>query len=156
MEFITIRKHILESVHECEICGRRFNLEVHHKIPRVKGGTDDRDNLIVLCDCCHKEEHKQNRRTLQAIGIAKRQYGEEPIIKLGMRSFYLNLYERYGNYYNLDDVLEYINELFNNSSDYQTIDDPVICSKISCYRKLLYDEKPNENLMRYIGWESDK
>jgi hypothetical protein len=35
-------------------CGNTENLHVHHKIPKSKGGLDIIDNLISLCDCCHK------------------------------------------------------------------------------------------------------
>jgi len=31
----------------------RINLEVHHIIPRCKGGTDHPYNLITLCEKCH-------------------------------------------------------------------------------------------------------
>lgn len=43
----------------CQVCGhkkRRINLEVHHIIPRAKGGTDDPTNLITLCKPCHDRE----------------------------------------------------------------------------------------------------
>ena len=41
----------------CEICGARTNLVVHHKIPRSKGGSDDKENLQVLCRNCHLHVH---------------------------------------------------------------------------------------------------
>ena len=44
----------------CQACGRRFSvqsnvLSIHHIIPRREGGTDDFDNLILLCKPCHDE-----------------------------------------------------------------------------------------------------
>jgi hypothetical protein len=44
--------------YRCQICGRNaqdgVTLEVDHKVPWAKGGTDDPDNLWVLCfDCNH-------------------------------------------------------------------------------------------------------
>ena len=29
-------------------------MEIHHKLLKVAGGTDDFNNLIVLCRTCHK------------------------------------------------------------------------------------------------------
>ena len=45
----------------CEQCGlnhhsRRF-YEIHHKIPKTFGGTNDETNLIILCPNCHKQAH---------------------------------------------------------------------------------------------------
>jgi len=40
----------------CQKCGRKENLDVHHKIP----GIQDIDNLITLCRSCHKKEHCTN------------------------------------------------------------------------------------------------
>lgn len=43
----------------CQICGhkkQRKNLEVHHIIPRAKGGTDSIENLVTLCKHCHDRE----------------------------------------------------------------------------------------------------
>lgn len=43
----------------CQICGaKNTRLEVHHIVYRSKGGTDDEDNLITLCESCHKKVHK--------------------------------------------------------------------------------------------------
>jgi 5-methylcytosine-specific restriction endonuclease McrA len=43
----------------CNNCGNdNFNiLQVHHKIERCNGGTDDLDNIILLCPNCHMTEH---------------------------------------------------------------------------------------------------
>lgn len=38
---------------KCLICGFDEIIEVHHIIPRAKGGTDDEDNLVVLCPNHH-------------------------------------------------------------------------------------------------------
>lgn len=45
--------------YECAICGANDYLEAHHIIPREKGGSDDYDNLILLCACCHAGVHKR-------------------------------------------------------------------------------------------------
>ena len=37
-------------------CGRRFPLNVHHVIPRrYPGGSERYDNLVTLCQRCHRE-----------------------------------------------------------------------------------------------------
>lgn len=44
--------------YRCQLCGAsasdpRVELEIDHKIPRAKGGTDDLENLWVLCRPCN-------------------------------------------------------------------------------------------------------
>lgn len=43
----------------CDKCGNdNYNiLQVHHKIERCNGGTDELDNIILLCPNCHMTEH---------------------------------------------------------------------------------------------------
>lgn len=43
--------------HQCAICGNKDFLEYHHLTEKSKGGTDDYDNLILLCACCHATIH---------------------------------------------------------------------------------------------------
>lgn len=54
----SIRKQILErDEYNCQCCGENKKLlEVHHKIPRQKGGTDEPENLVTLCRSCHKTQ----------------------------------------------------------------------------------------------------
>ncbi|MBO5083129.1 MAG: HNH endonuclease [Lachnospiraceae bacterium] len=44
---------------QCAICGSNDYLEVHHIIPKSENGTDDYDNLILLCACCHAVIHNR-------------------------------------------------------------------------------------------------
>ncbi|MBD1831147.1 HNH endonuclease [Cyanobacteria bacterium FACHB-472] len=37
----------------CQVCRKEHSGQVHHIIPRSKGGTDDLSNLITLCGRCH-------------------------------------------------------------------------------------------------------
>lgn len=42
----------------CQCCGKKnCRLEVHHIIFRSNDGTDDENNLITLCEGCHKKVH---------------------------------------------------------------------------------------------------
>jgi len=40
----------------CEKCGF-IAVDIHHKVKRSRGGTDEADNLIALCRDCHNKEH---------------------------------------------------------------------------------------------------
>jgi 5-methylcytosine-specific restriction endonuclease McrA len=42
---------------QCQVCGRRTNLEVHHKKFRSRQGSDTETNLITLCNACHSATH---------------------------------------------------------------------------------------------------
>ena len=47
---------------QCQICGDVLpvpygRLEVHHIVHRSKGGSDELENLVTLCDLCHAVEH---------------------------------------------------------------------------------------------------
>lgn len=44
---------------KCVECGATERLEVHHIRYKSQGGTDELDNLITLCACCHAEKHKE-------------------------------------------------------------------------------------------------
>lgn len=50
----------------CQECGSKSTdkkhtvIEVHHIIPRSKGGSDKPDNMICLCHSCHKKAHANN------------------------------------------------------------------------------------------------
>ena len=43
-------------------CGSAHFLDVHHMIPRERGGTNDPDNLITLCAACHRLIHEREGR----------------------------------------------------------------------------------------------
>ena len=44
---------------KCAVCGKNDFLEIHHMTPKSQGGTDDYDNLILLCACCHAAVHNR-------------------------------------------------------------------------------------------------
>ena len=53
------RKVLAHYRHRCQRpgCGHTQFLEVHHQVPRSRGGSNDPENLICLCSACHKLFH---------------------------------------------------------------------------------------------------
>jgi len=49
---------LVEAGHRCTICSEKC-FEIHHIIEQADGGTDDPENLIVLCPNCH--QHRYHR-----------------------------------------------------------------------------------------------
>ena len=60
--FWNVREYVLyRDNHICQACNGKSKdkvLNVHHIIPRTAGGTNKPDNLITLCESCHKAYHK--------------------------------------------------------------------------------------------------
>jgi hypothetical protein len=56
----TRREVLIRDGHRCRSPGCRNTrfLEVHHRIPRSRGGTDALANLITLCGACHRHAHR--------------------------------------------------------------------------------------------------
>ena len=54
-----IRHYVFQRDHyTCQLCGRKVsNPHCHHIIPIGKGGSSTPDNLITLCEECHKYLH---------------------------------------------------------------------------------------------------
>ena len=56
--WLEIRSQILLRDHfRCQECGYFKHLEVHHIVPKSKGGGDNPENLVTLCTRCHKKVH---------------------------------------------------------------------------------------------------
>tara|TARA_R110000772_G_C13003070_1_gene408454 strand:+ start:124 stop:519 length:396 start_codon:yes stop_codon:yes gene_type:complete len=61
---------------KCEICKKETEyFESHHIVPRSRGGSDDKSNLINLCINCHGKAHdvsfSNNRGGLIKEGVIK-------------------------------------------------------------------------------------
>lgn len=59
---VVSRKHLYQKLVELTICEKCGECDInkltrHHKRPQSKGGSDLPENIIVLCERCHKEEH---------------------------------------------------------------------------------------------------
>ncbi|MCL6003653.1 MAG: HNH endonuclease [Thermoplasmatales archaeon] len=69
--------------YKCRICGKapviseskkgvdrlRIEVEVHHIIPRIAGGSDSTRNLITLCKDCHIKTFKNNYTGIPSVAI---------------------------------------------------------------------------------------
>lgn len=62
------RKVRIRDGHRCQMCGKDFNLEIHHKKYRVNGQSivghelKHLDCLVTLCGGCHEKVHKYHIR----------------------------------------------------------------------------------------------
>lgn len=45
----------------CQLCGRSYNLHIHHIIYRSQMGNNDERNLIRLCSDCHRRVHSNKK-----------------------------------------------------------------------------------------------
>lgn len=52
-----IYKEIVEREKWCRLCGGTFGLHIHHILYRSQGGLTKKENLIRLCDRCHRLVH---------------------------------------------------------------------------------------------------
>ena len=51
--------------YKCQYCGKKgCRLEVHHLLPRSRGGSDKLANLITLCSNCHHLAHSSEEQLL--------------------------------------------------------------------------------------------
>ena len=46
----------------CEVCSKQRNLEIHHKKPRSRGGSNNMINLAFCCRECHRMIHDHNNK----------------------------------------------------------------------------------------------
>ncbi len=69
-----IRREVLaRDRHRCQApgCGRTRFLEVHHLVPRNRGGANQADNLITLCGSCHRLWHEHKSEVPIKIPLSK-------------------------------------------------------------------------------------
>ena len=57
LKWKNIRKQVFErDPHKCKQCGSTDNLVIDHLIPLARGGTNDLDNLQILCKSCNRKK----------------------------------------------------------------------------------------------------
>ncbi|HEW92170.1 MAG TPA: HNH endonuclease [Thermotogaceae bacterium] len=78
--------------YKCQHCGTTIKLQIHHIIPRNKGGTDTLNNLITLCAKCHKELHEGK----WVLKKKPKQYKYPAILQQGKWYLYEQLVDRFG------------------------------------------------------------
>jgi len=54
------RKQILEEWGSCAYCGRSKPTTLDHVVPKAKGGTTTKSNLIAACGACNLEKSSQS------------------------------------------------------------------------------------------------
>lgn len=74
---INREKALKKANYKCEKCGKMETLQVHHKEKAIylkghspsKETNNNLDNLIVLCNSCHKKEHSKGIKRFIGKGI---------------------------------------------------------------------------------------
>jgi hypothetical protein len=54
------REMITNANHRCELCDRYCDdnmLAPHHCTPKGRSGSDVAENIVVVCDTCHRDLH---------------------------------------------------------------------------------------------------
>ena len=41
----------------CQLCGEKRYLQQHHIVPHAQGGSDEPENIQMLCYDCHYDQH---------------------------------------------------------------------------------------------------
>lgn len=81
---------LVEARHRCTICSEKC-FEIHHIVEQADGGSDDADNLIVLCPNCHQHRyHRSGEFTREQLHLYKVKLKEQNEIE---RRLLLNLEE---------------------------------------------------------------
>lgn len=67
----TISKILSRANQGCMICGwNEATCDIHHIIPRKIGGSNDNDNLVIVCPNCHRKIHCHKLSVPHNINIA--------------------------------------------------------------------------------------
>ena len=105
----------LSKIDFCAVCGSKKNLVLHHRIPKIEGGNNDKTNIVVLCEGCHKKIHSVVKRRV------RRELGRPN--KLGQIAEKLILEKIEGNQpvsiYNLQKIVKYLK--YSSLHDYITL-----------------------------------
>lgn len=68
---------LVEARHRCTICSEKC-FEIHHIIEQAEGGSDEPENLIVLCPNCHQHRyHRSGEFTREQLRLYKQKLREQ-------------------------------------------------------------------------------
>jgi hypothetical protein len=86
-----VRDHqLVEARHRCTICSEKC-FELHHIVEQAEGGSDEPENLIVLCPNCHQHRyHRSGEFTRDQLRLYKAKLKEQNEVE---RRLLLNLEE---------------------------------------------------------------
>ena len=93
---------ILHEQQECQICGSKDNLNIHHLVHcrSYEKKYADKNNIIVLCRDCHREYHntcsKSNPVTL--LGFMRKKYNRRYVEEVCSLKKELHEYQDLVNY----------------------------------------------------------
>jgi len=55
---------------QCYFCPKRTDIQVHHIVPQRFNGSDNRENLVALCERCHEKiENLYDKRFYEKLGV---------------------------------------------------------------------------------------
>ena len=81
--FLRVRPSIIDFLpSSCQNCGSSENLEIHHIVPIVFGGTNRIGNLAALCGSCHRLAHGDGKGTSVSARTAR---GREAAMARGVK-----------------------------------------------------------------------
>ena len=84
----------------CQSCKKEAqHLEVHHIIPRHQDGSDSMENLVTLCNDCHKKIHQGELKFNKKVKTFKHQAHMNIMRKRivdALKKEFTNVYETYG------------------------------------------------------------
>jgi 5-methylcytosine-specific restriction endonuclease McrA len=77
------RRLVRQRDNNCQRCGATEKLSVHHIVRPQDGGSDRADNLLLLCDRCHRRQHKTPRFFGNASSHPSPRFSRNSLAKLG-------------------------------------------------------------------------
>lgn len=103
------RKHIYRrDGYTCVCCGGTHYLQVHHYVPRGKGGTNHPHNLVTLCMYCHSLVHGTKLQDIVDVTAEE----VEQIMTEYLADTYAYIWQPYSK--NIEDAKEWITAVYND------------------------------------------
>lgn len=85
-EWRMMRRYVIaRDGHRCKVCNRNYCLSVHHRTYKSGRGMEQPDDLVTLCQFCHRNFH-ENRRLYKE--PTKKQKRKERVRRITERRMY--------------------------------------------------------------------